>query len=236
MYLDLENIYALIPFIQKYLISIYLDLNVWYYKNIAKYFYFKPKLIEPEDTKWIDISSLIYLNNRDYELVHTNIHKDKNVEQEYYSFYKTFYSNYIYSEEEEEDKGFTKEHVFVAKYDENKYLCRVCFPGHVKIIPEDTDISTNNDTEISFLYVEYFHPTKMSQPIILPFPNGMVQPFNELFTPAFVLRQLQTQTQYYYYDMDYKLTILDQDLRTVQLNSNQYIFLHKYNYDIIERK
>ena len=227
----LSNIYVVV---QKYLISIFLDLNVWYCKNIAKYFYFKPKFIEHEDAKWIDISSLIYLNNCNYELVHTNIHKDKNVEQEYYSFYKTFYSNYIYSEEEKDSCSITKEHVFITKYEDKKYLCRVCFPGHIKIIPEDDDNA--NNAEIFFLYIEYFHPTKMSQPIILPFPNGMLQPFNELFTPAFVLRQLQTQTQYYYYDMDYELTILDQDLRIVKLNSNQYMFLHKYNYDIIERK
>ena len=76
----------------------------------------------------------------------------------------------------------------------------------------------------------------MTKPIILPFPNGMLQPFNELFTPAFVLRQLQTQTLYYYYDMDYELTILDQELRTVKLNSKQYILLHKNAYEIIGRK
>ena len=223
--------------LQNYLISFYLNINVWYYKNIAKYFNFqyfnfKPKLIEPEDNTWIDICSLIYIN-RDYELVHTNILKNKNIEQEYYSFYKTFYSNYIYSEEcKEEGQSVTKEHLFVTKYEDDQYLCRVCFPGHVKIM----DVDTDGSTEISFLYIEYFHPKKMAQPIILPFPNGMLQPFNELFTPAFVLRQLQTQTQYYYYDMDYELTILDQDLRTVKLYSNQYIFLHKCNYEIIERK
>jgi hypothetical protein len=115
----------------------------------------------------------------------------------------------------------------------NQYLCRVCFPKHVKTIYIDDEKEKH---EISFLYIEYFHPTKMHKPIPLPFPNDMLQPLNELFTPAFILRQLQTQTEYYYFDMDYVLTILDQDLHTFELKSNQYIFIHRYHYEIINRK
>ena len=217
--------------IKNYFINLYFNIHIWYYKYIAKFFYLKPKLIECELPEWIDITSLIYLNNT-YQLVNTNITNTNNVEKEYYSFYKNFYSNYIYSDKVYTDGIITKEHVFISK-SENKYLCRVCFPGHIKTICMDE--KEDEKKEISFLYIEYFHPTKMEQSISLPFPNEMLQPLNELFTPAFVLRQLQTQTEYYYFDMDYILTILDQDLQTFKLKSNQYIFLHHYTYEIMDR-
>lgn len=242
------NWYDIIDTINKYLFDIYFNVHIWYYQHIAKYVYFiKPKLIEPKLSEWIEISSLIHLihnnyNYNTYELVNTNITTTttKNIEAEYYSFYKTFYSNYVYSDHNDTNyyqnqNNITKEHVFISKNKDNHYLCRVCFPKHVKTIYIDNNESLNKIEEMSFLYIEYFHPTKMYKPIPLPFPNEMLQPLNELFTPAFVLRQLQTQTNYYYFDMDYILTILDQDLRTFELKSNQYIFIHKYNYEIIDR-
>ena len=239
------NWYDIIDTINKYLFNIYFNVNIWYYQNIAKYVYFiKPKLIEPELPEWIEISSLIHLlhnnyNYNTYELVNTNITTTKNIESEYYSFYKTFYSNYVYCENKDttsQNQNITKEHVFISKNKDNKYLCKVCFPKHVKTIYIDNDLKKEEkNQEMSFLYIEYFHPTKMYKPIQLPFPNEMLQPLNELFTPAFVLRQLQTQTNYYYFDMNYILTIIDQDLCTFELTSNQYIFIHKYNYEIIDR-
>jgi hypothetical protein len=161
----------------------------------------------------VNICSLVLISKK-YQLVNTNIIQKENnnnnnidIEKEYYSFYKTFYSNYNYSEDISDDSVVTKEHLFIAKLKNNKYICKVCFSNHVKYIFDDLG-QKKEESDTSLLYVEYSHP-KMRTLISLPFSNHMIQPYNELFTPAFILRQLQTQTEYYYFDMDYTLTILD---------------------------
>lgn len=235
--------------ISQYLIDVYTDIqysvfkicfniHVWYLKYIEKHLFLKkPELIEPTTPEWIMISSLLYVDNT-YKLVNTNIPKSKKIEEEYSAFYKSFYSNHIYSDDSHFHSS-TKEHVFIAKTQDNKYICKVCFPGHIKCFSNDEvkedDTKDIEEICVSFLYIEYTHPTKMQKPIPLPFPNGLFQPLNELFTPTFVLRQLQTQTEYYYFDMDYILTIIDEDLNTIVLKSNQYILLQKNTYDILER-
>ena len=92
------------------------------------------------------------------------------------------------------------------------------------------------EMDTTLLYVEYSHP-KMMVPVSVPFTNHMLQPYNELFTPTFVLRQLQTQTEYYFFDMDYTLIILDSNLNRMYLNSKQYILWQPNpdNYTIIQR-
>jgi len=202
-------------------------------------------LIEPCTSEWVSICSLISIDHT-YKLVNTDIvNIYKKIEDEYNSFYKSFYSNYIYSDNTNshcEIISVTKEHVFIAKQQDNTYICRVCFPGHIKQIDTSSSLQNKNenikkeeDVDV-FLYVEYMHPSKMNTPIILPFSSGFLQVSNELFTPAFVLRQLQTQTDYYFFDMDYVLTFLDKELNTFHLKSNQYIFLDSSStYEIISR-
>lgn len=229
--------------IQIYILNFGFNIYIWYLKNVEKYIMVKTPIIkEPLSLEWIDICSLLYVGDK-YKLVNTNIINNKNVEDEYLAFYKSFYSNYNYSDDSSD--FVTKEHVFIAKKKDNQYICKVCFPGHVKCIAsdelniessnlevEETDVEEN---KVSFLYIEYVHSKMMDTPIPLPFPNGLLQPLNELFTPAFILRQLQTQTNYYYFDMDYKITILDNNLNTFDLKSHQYILLHKNTYEIIHR-
>jgi len=217
---------------------------IWCVKHMN--YFNKPILIEPCTSEWISICSLIYIDYK-YQLVNTDIiDLPKKIEEEYNSFYKSFYSNYIYSDNtNSEIFSVTKEYIFIAKQPDNTYICRVCFPGHIKQINSSfqnkknknnkPDETIEEDIDV-FLYVEYMHPSKMNTPIILPFSSGLLQVYNELFTPTFVLRQLQTQTDYYFFDMDYELTFLDKDLNTFHLKSNQYIFLDSsFTYEIISR-
>lgn len=216
----------LFPYIHPYFIYIYKNVNYWYFWFFPK----NPTIIEPTTSEWINICSLINCdtNSKNYQLVNTDILSKNNIKNEYYSFYKSFYLNYDYNSENEP----TKEHLFIGKLKDNTYICKVCFPKHVKYMFDSTDSST--ETDFSLLYVEYSH-WKMSNPIQLPFNNYMLQPYNELFTPTFVLRQLQTQTEYYYFDMDYILSILDSNLVNINLNSTQYLLLQPNSYEIIQR-
>jgi hypothetical protein len=173
---------------------------------------------------------------------------NNDVKKEYYSFYKSFYSNYDYLEKSECLDAVTKEHLFIAKLKNNKYICKVCFSKHVKYMfdykdnlaqdqePEKKEDDEDIDTSLLLLYIEYSHP-KMKTPINLPFTNNMLHPYNELFTPAFVLRQLQTQTEYYFFDMDYTLLILDSNLNRIYLKSNQYLLWQPNpdSYTLIQR-
>ena len=236
-----ENIIKLglyvFPYIEPYIIYVYKHVEFWYTK--------KPIIIEPTTSEWINICSLVIIAKK-YQLVNTNIIQTENVKKEYYSFYKSFYSNYEYLENENENENLekeditiTKEHLFIARLKNNKYICKVCFSKHVKYMfdyQEEDEEEEEADLDTSLLYVEYSHP-KMTTSISLPFSKHIIQPFNELFTPAFVFRQLQTQTEYYYFDMDYSLTILDSNLNRVLLNSTQYILWQPNpdNYTIIQR-
>ena len=231
------------PYIEPYFMYVYKKIESWY----LNYFAVKPVIIEPTSSEWINICSLITIANK-YQLVNTNIIQNENndVKKEYYSFYKSFYSNYDYLEKTESLEAVTKEHLFIAKLENNKYICKVCFPKHVKYMfdyqdnrdqePEKKDDDEDIDTSVLLLYIEYSHP-KMKNPINLPFTNNMLQPYNELFTPTFVLRQLQTQTEYYYFDMDYTLIILDSNLNRIYLKSNQYLLWQPNpdSYTLIQR-
>ena len=237
-----ENIlklgFYIFPYIEPYIIYVYKHIEFWYTK--------KPIIIEPTTSEWINICSLVIIAKK-YQLVNTNIIQTENVKKEYYSFYKSFYSNYEYLENEndksleEDDKTITKEHLFIARLKNNKYICKVCFSKHVKYMfdyqeEDEEEEEKEEEMNTSLLYVEYSHP-KMTTSISLPFTKHIIQPFNELFTPAFVFRQLQTQTEYYYFDMDYTLTILDSNLNRILLNSTQYILWQPNpdNYTIIQR-
>lgn len=245
-----ENImkfsWYIFPVIKPYIICVSKIMESWH----LHFFAVKPMIIEPTTSEWINICSLVIITKK-YQLVNTNLSSSNlsssSSKKEYYSFYKTFYSNYDYLEnkETEENNAVTKEHLFIAKMKNNKYICKVCFPKHVKnTFSEGTEEGTEEDEKIekgemdtTLLYVEYSHP-KMNMPIGLPFTNNMLRLYNELFTPAFVLRQLQTQTsESYYFDMDYTLTILDSNLKRIHLNSSQYIFCQPNpdNYLVIQR-
>jgi hypothetical protein len=72
----------------------------------------------------------------------------------------------------------------------------------------------------------------MNSTIELIIPEGMWVVGNQLFTPAFILRLLQSQTKYYVFDMDYKLNIIDHDIKNLTLSSDTYIILDRYSYGL----
>jgi len=86
-----------------------------------------------------------------------------------------------------------------------------------------------------FLSIEYQHP-KMKNTISLKLDKRYLIAGNELFSPCFVLKCLNYQNKPYEFDKDYKLEILDSDINTTTLNSNQYIRLSNVKYEVIEVK
>ena len=56
---------------------------------------------------------------------------------------------------------------------------------------------------------------------------------NELFSPAFLLRLLDHQLEPFYFDDNYQLVLVDNNLVSFILKPNQYIQLNLNTYDII---
>ena len=91
--------------------------------------------------------------------------------------------------------------------------------------PVSYDLLQNSvKSEVSFLYIEYTFGNKS---IPLNISDDYMYIGNELFSPAFVLRLLEHQTDYYDFDRDYKITILDHHLIPYEISYYQYVILEK---------
>lgn len=86
---------------------------------------------------------------------------------------------------------------------------------------------------VSFLTIQYTHP-RQPYPVTIVLPKGMYTIGNELFSPIFVLRCLKYQTQPYYFDMNYSLKIIDNNIDIIKLTSKQYIKIEEKTYKIIK--
>lgn len=196
------------PFILSAL-DCYVDTYIWIMKqDIVKWFhsYNFAKCIEPSEKEWSSYCSLFY-NNIKYDICYTHL-------DEYTVDLAQNFSN-----------KEIKEHLLVAKQND-EYFIRTNFPGHKPYIMSGIPCKVT-----PFIYVEYNHPN-MSSAIELKIPEGMFMFRNELFTPAFVLRLLQHQVEYYYFDMDYILKIMDSSIVEIHLKSNQYIVMKSDEYII----
>jgi hypothetical protein len=72
----------------------------------------------------------------------------------------------------------------------------------------------------------------MRHSLELKLSDGMLMVGNELFTPAFILQLLQKQSTYYFFDLDYKINIMDHEIENITLTSDSYIVLDKDRYFI----
>lgn len=98
-----------------------------------------------------------------------------------------------------------------------------------------------NDYDISlittpkyFLSIEYSHPC-MEDKINIEIDPLFYLDQNELFSSIFVLRCLEYQQLPYVFDSDYKIHIMDNEIKMFDLGSNEYIKLNKSGYTIINK-
>lgn len=83
-----------------------------------------------------------------------------------------------------------------------------------------------------FLTVEYTHP-KMTSGIFLELDKSVFYANNEILSPLYILRCLKYQSKAFVFDMDYKIKILDENIHSFELTSDQHVFLHKASYKIV---
>jgi hypothetical protein len=104
-------------------------------------------------------------------------------------------------------------------------------------INTDTELNLDNyDTTISsvrFLNIEYTHPS-LESPIYLQLPQNICIG-SHILSSVFIVRLLEyTVGETYTFDMDYKLNIIDENIQSFSLLSNQYIKLYENDYKIKE--
>lgn len=128
-----------------------------------------------------------------------------------------------------------------------------------KIVDSDSDIMVNSDTDsdiqiidtvcnreyidlvslinfipsnVSFLSIEYTTPS-LNTSIMLELPQNIYMVGTQILSAVFIARLLEyTIGENDYFDMDYKLNILDSNIEYISLLSHQYIELYENEYKI----
>jgi hypothetical protein len=83
-----------------------------------------------------------------------------------------------------------------------------------------------------FLSIEYTHP-HMKSGIVITIPDNMYCNTSCLLTPVFIQRYLAHQDKVYFFDMNYAIKIMDTNINTFNIKSNQYIKLSERAYSVI---
>lgn len=116
------------------------------------------------------------------------------------------------------------EQLVIIKRDNYYYTNRLVYPS--AFLSLSSKLST-----ISFFLIEYKHP-KIQNEIQLSLPREMMIIGNCLFSPAFVLRLLEHQSEIFWFDFDYQLVLVDNSLVSITLDAHHYIHLYENNYEI----
>lgn len=124
-----------------------------------------------------------------------------------------------------------KESLFIVRM-ENQYIVK-SFPACKEQQTSWTEMPKLST--ISFSFIEYYHP-KMVKPLEILLPNDFFTIGNELFTPAFVLRQLELMNCYFIFDNDYEIHFIDHDIIEKHLKYNEYIVIEENGYKTIKEE
>jgi len=118
----------------------------------------------------------------------------------------------------------TKEILLIIKYS-GDYVVRTCIDPSIEYRPV---IIPRVKSHVDLLCIEYRHP-KMTLPVSITIPKSYFWVGNELLSMAFVQRMLEYQPLYiqYYFDENYVVNIIDQNIQQYQLNRNTYIVLEE---------
>ena len=102
---------------------------------------------------------------------------------------------------------------------------------------EDGEIESDNifvGTRMNLIIsVEYTNP-KMENSIVLDVPRGFMNVGNQILSPAFVHRCLEYQNKPYYFDMNYKLKIMDSCTETYEMGSEEMVVFEKMGFRIVK--
>jgi len=83
-----------------------------------------------------------------------------------------------------------------------------------------------------FLSIVYFHPL-MKKTIFITLDKSVYFVDNQIPSPTFVKLYLEYQPEFYHFDMDYVVKIMDNDINTLELTFDKSILLTEDGYKIV---
>lgn len=114
---------------------------------------------------------------------------------------------------------------------DNKYVHRLCNSATV-LSDADTSKILFEQSDVKFLSIEY-HSTDYLNPQVLEIDKNELLVNNEIMSVAYIKRALEYQIPYHRFNKNYKILLMDNNLKTVSLNQGEYIVLHKSYYSIM---
>jgi hypothetical protein len=189
---------------------------------------FQMRKFEPFDENWYSISTL-WKFYTDYK-THGYVYNDYYDKSRPLSFTEHF--QMLYKEAYDVFSGETSLVDAIVSFKLNgKYVHRVCKRS-------SDGIANNVELELSdvkFLSIEYKSDREQNT-IVLDLNKNDYLVNNEILSSGFVARALNYQIPYSKYDPNYKLKIMDNELKTVEIDATQYIVLKKTHYTIMNKE
>jgi hypothetical protein len=194
------------------------------------YAFFTNKRIEPYEENWLCIST-ITLNN----YVHFKL-------MEHYSCFDCFNDKYfskLINEELNDYAGSIRN----LMNDDNVNILQSMITLKLDGIYKTYQITKSNKERLSllplklskirFLTIQYSHPN-MTECIYLELEPSAYCCENVILSLIHVKRLLEYQTEYFVFDKDYEISLMDAQIKTVSLNYKQYIQINESDYSVKE--
>ena len=198
---------------------------------------------EPYDNYWISTSALTE-DLKYYKLIETYEYKNRIVD--------TLVSDTTYAIFEIENKTITnnvntsienlrllhnslqevKETMIILK-NRNQRIVRTFYNPKDEIKPVIYEFPVTKST-VKFLSILYSHAL-MTKDIEIRISDEYYLDGNHLFSSVFIKRYLENHywNQEYHFDENYKLSLMDDNIKFIELNSKNYIVLDKTKYQIV---
>jgi hypothetical protein len=113
----------------------------------------------------------------------------------------------------------------------SNYLLIMRYGIFLSRVNMDSSLLSNTRTQTHFLSIEYSHPD-MDYKIPIELDVCVYLEGNEILSKYFVRRCLEYQPKPFVFDDNYKLEIMDSNIKMLELKSDQYVVLGKTDYTI----
>ena len=191
--------------------------------------------IEPFNNNWVSIS---YVDQSEIDKVNLSFTFDETYDEidSIYFFKNNIDIDYCSNFEEWYNTAKT-----ILLKDRKVYDCLISMRMDDKYIYKVCDIESDSYdklpcelSKVKFLSIEYILP-EVKNPIVIEIDKNAYLVGNELLSCTFVKRALEYSFNVKNFDTEYVLNIMDNNLKTFELKSNEFIILEKDSYKIIKR-
>ena len=191
--------------------------------------------IEPFNNNWVSIS---YVDQSEIDKVNLSFTFDETYDEidSIYFFKNNIDIDYCRNFEEWYNTAKT-----ILLKDRKVYDCLISMRMDDKYIYKVCDMESDSYdklpcelSKVKFLSIEYIHP-EVKNPIVIEIDKNAYLVGNEILSCTFVKRALEYSFNVKNFDTEYVLRIMDNNLKTFELKSNEFIILEKDSYKIIKR-